>query len=131
MRKVHALRTKVERAAMERYRIEGLCDSGAEALSRGKARSEGAGVAADGSNSGAAACGGNPGEGAGDIGNHQEADLKKAMARYNFYLCVKCERPYFGGMKLRPCRLPCLLGAKWLTVAPLSETAPPDAPVLR
>jgi len=25
-------------------------------------------------------------------------DLPKAMARYNFYLCVKCKRPYFGGM---------------------------------
>jgi hypothetical protein len=29
-------------------------------------------------------------------------DMKKAMSRYNFYLCVKCKRPYFGGMSLHP-----------------------------
>ena len=24
------------------------------------------------------------------------------MARYNFYLCVKCDRPYFGGLRPSP-----------------------------
>ena len=25
-------------------------------------------------------------------------DIQAAMRRYNFYLCVKCDRPYFGGV---------------------------------
>lgn len=98
MRKVHALRNKVESAAMERYRIEGL---GAEAPPPGKARSSGARGSAGAKHPGAAAAG----KGAGDDGEQKEAELKKAMARYNFYLCVKCDRPYFGGTCLPACLL--------------------------
>ena len=113
MRNVHTLRSKVEAAALERFRIEGLAKSASPAgrnedLERrgtaSKARGHESGAKRNSKSKRAQAEDDAPGDAMSATQAETAAvqdvdeDTQKAMRRYNFYQCVKCKRPYFGGV---------------------------------